>query len=230
MRRFLVRVLPAFFLAAVLGAGFIPWQVTGPVQWLFRRCIPAQGWQLSLRAARWVPWSHLELHDLQVQAPQGGHLHLVKVDVWPRSWTFIRGRWVTRWRFGEIRMDPGSWGIRRPLAQEILSAGPVTTRGFAVLEVDRERMTLSELMLHGPLLRLRAEGWLQGKERGEVDLRGELARFLLEGMHLVPSDQSAPEPWEPFELQVRGALTAPEVRFVSNFFTFALKLNTERKP
>ena len=166
---------------------------------------------------------------LQVQAPGGGRLFLDRVDVRPRAWTLLaRGRWETRWGLGEIRMDPVSWGIRKPLAREILSAVPVTSGGFARVAFERGQMTLQELALHGPLLRLQAEGSLTGRWEAELALEGELRRSLLESMEAELPDP--PEPWEPFELRVRGALASPEIRFTSHFFTFSMGSLGEKQP
>ncbi len=231
MRRPLLRTVLVLLLTGIVAAGFVPWKVTVPTQRLCRFLSSRiTGWQITLQEAQWIPWKSLELADLHLQTPQGGRLHLVKVHLRPQIWTLVRGGWETRWEFEEIRMDPRSWGIRRPVAQQILSAGPVTTGGFAILQVDRRRWTLRELVLHGPLLRLQAEGWLAERTRQvELVLRGELSRDLLEEMNLVNSDQSAPKPWEPFDLQVAGSLAAPEVRFTSNFFTFSMTPQLERK-
>lgn len=232
MRRSPFRFAWLLLLVGGVGAGFVPWKVTASAQRLCRflgNHYPS--WQVTVQEARWIPWQSLELADLQVQTPRGGRLRLVKVRLWPQIWTLVRGDWETRWEFGEIRMDPRSWGIRRPLAQEILSAGPVTQSGFAILKFSRERLTLQELLLHGPQMRLQANGWWAEKtQRAELALRGELPRTLLEGMSLLRSDQALPEPWEPFELQVGGRVAAPEIRFASNFFTFASTPHMERRP
>lgn len=218
-RFFLVSIL----LTVLVAAGFFPWKVTAPAQGLLRRFVRAPGWQLTLTQARWVPWSHLEMSDLKIVSPTGGRLHLVKVNFKPRLWTRALGGWVSRWEFGEIRMDPGSWRIRRPLAQELISAGPVTTSGFALLEMrSPAKRTLEQLVLHGPLLRVRANGSLTDTGRVELDLSGELPRLLLEGMRLGPTDQIDPPEWEPFELKVTGTLPAPAVEFNSSFLKFAL--------
>lgn len=230
MRRRLIEVAWVLLLAGMGGAGFVPWKVTAPAQRLCRFLSSRNaGWQITLQQARWIPWQSLELADLQVQTPRGGRLHLVRVRLHPQIWTLVRGNWETRWEFGEIRMDPRSWNIRRPLAQEILSTGPVTTGGFAILRVDRNQWTLLELVLHGPLLRLQAKGWCAERTRqAELLLNGELPRTLLEAMNLLRPDQALPEPWEPFELRVAGSMAAPEVRFSSNFFTCAMTPQLER--
>jgi len=218
-------------LAGTAAAGFVPWKVTVPAQRLCRLLgSRAAGWRITLQEAQWIPWKSVELADLQVQTPRGGRLHLVKVRLRPRIWTLVRGEWETRWEFEEIRMDPRSFGIRAPLVQEILSAGPVTRNGFAVLRIGRQKLTLQEMVLDGPLLRLRAAGWLAQKaQQAQLALNGQLSRDLLEEMNLVKSDQAAPEPWEPFELRIAGSLAAPDIRFMSNFFTFAMTPQLERR-
>lgn len=159
---------------------------------------------------------------LQVQAPGGGRLSVEQIHLRTRIWELIRGRWETKWTLGEIRMDPSSWGIRAPLAREILSAGPVATDGFARLALEPGKVTLRELELHGPLLRLQAQGsWLFKESEVKLLLKGGLARSLLEGMELSLPDPLSPQPWEPFEFRLRGAWAHPEIRFDSSFYTFS---------
>jgi len=151
----------------VAAAGFVPWRVTVPVDW--------SGWQIIQGEARWIPWSRLELSNLEVRTQGGGRLRLERVEVRPRLWTLAGGRWVTRWRFGEVRVDPDSWGIRQQPAREILSAGPAADGGSAVVQIRRDRWILEQLALHGPLLRLDAKGWLaRERQEGALMLKGEL--------------------------------------------------------
>lgn len=153
--------------AVVAVAGFVPWRVRVPVDW--------NGWKIIQGEARWIPLSRLELSNLEVRTQGGGRLRLARVEVRPRLWTLAGGRWVTWWRFGEVRVDPDSWGIRQQPAREILAAGPAANGGSAVLEIRRDRWILEQLALHGPLLRLDAKGWLarEGRE-GALILKGEL--------------------------------------------------------
>lgn len=153
--------------AAVAAAGFVPWPVPIPADW--------SGLKIIHGEARWIPWSRLELSNLEVRTQGGGLLRLARVEARPRLWTLAEGRWVTGWRFGKVRVDPDSWGIRQQPAQEILSAGPAADGGSAVLQIRRDRWILEQLELHGPFLRLDAKGWLarEGRE-GALMLKGEL--------------------------------------------------------
>ena len=137
---------------------------------------------------------------------------------------------MTRWQFGEIRIDPGSWGIRNPMAQEMLSAGPVTTDGFAVLQCQFMKIVLQQMVLYGPFLRLQAEGYVVQGQQARLALRGELHRTLLEGMNLVESYPKDVVTWEPFEFQMGGSLMHPRLQFHSNFFTFAMNPQVEKRP
>ena len=49
--------------AAMAVAGFVPWKVTTVVQILCRRRF-APAWQITMREARWIPWSRLELDEI----------------------------------------------------------------------------------------------------------------------------------------------------------------------
>ena len=207
----------------MVAAGFVPWKATAHAEWLCRHLgPPISGLKMTPQEIRWIPWSRLEFKRLQVEAPGGGRLLVEELEVRPRFWMLARGQWVTLWRFGGIRMDPDSWGIRQQPAREILSAGPAVSGGLALVQIERDRWSLKQLALRGPLLWLKAEGWLAQRGEGELALRGELLGCLLQGDGFGP--------WEPFELQMRGAWAAPEIRFTSNFFTLIMGPQTERRP
>lgn len=229
-RRGLFRLGLLAGLAGFAFLGFVSWDVTVPIQWVCHRLgVNTNGLEVTVAQAKWIPWRRLELTDLKLHLPQSGRLHLVKVTLSSQPWTLIGGHLTTQWQLGAMRIDPGSWGIHRSLAQEILSSRPVTTDGFAILEYQFGKLILRQMTLHGPLLRLHAEGWFDGGRRANLALRGELLRTLLESMKLVKSDQENVEPWEPFELQVDGALARPQVQFRSSFFTFAMDPPVEEK-
>ncbi len=161
--------------AAVIVAGFLPWNVTAHAEWLFRRLgPPVEGLKITPGEVLWIPWSGLELSHLEVETRGGGRLHFEEVEVRPRLWMLARGEWMTLWRFGEIRVDPGSWGIRQQPAREILSAGPAVSGGLALVRIERDRWTVKQMSLRGPLLWLKAEGWFTQRGVGELSLRGEL--------------------------------------------------------
>ncbi len=229
-RRLSFRIVLIGGLAGLFVLGFIPWDVTGPTGWACRRLGAApQGWEVTVGQARWIPWRRFEFIDLKLRVPQSGRLHLVKVAVFSEPWALLKGYWMTRWQLGEIRIDPGSWGIHSPRAQEMLSSGPITTDGFAILQWQLKKITLQQLMLHGRFLRLHAEGWLTQGRQAHLVLRGELLRTLLEGMNLMESGQENVEPWEPFDLEMAGPLIHPELQFHSKFFTFAMNPQVEKR-
>jgi len=210
--------------AAVVAAGFVPWNLTAHLEGLCRRLgPPVAGWQVTRGEARWTPWSRLELSKLEVRIGAGGRLFLERVEVRPRLWTLALGGWETAWRFGEVRMEPDSWGIRPQPAREILSAEPAADGGSAVMQLRQGRWILKQLAVHGSLIRLDGSGWLaKDRREGELALKGELSGRLLQGEEF--------QPWEPFDLRVRGVLAAPEIRFTSNFFTFAMSPKAENGP
>lgn len=119
-------------------------------------------------------------------------------------------------------MDPGSWGIREPTAQERLSTGPVALEGDFVLRAKVHQLILERLSLWGPYLRLKGEGWLNDRQQAQLHLNGALPRRLLEEARLMKPSLEEPEaPWEPFQGSLEGALAHPHVSFASNFFSFS---------
>lgn len=220
--------LAALAAAAVLG--FFSWEVTRPVQRFLRDSSwGRQGWFCTVERARWTPWNDLELSGVRLQTPAGGKVTVERVFVTPRLFSLRKGRLVTDWDLEEIRMDPGSWGIRKPLAQELLSAGPVAARGFARLSWRPNELLLEQFSLEGSLLRVQAEGWLKPQRQAHLILKGSLSRPVLEGMKLLPPVEGAPS-WEPFDLALDGGLQAPALRFQSRFLTLMLNQPLEKNP
>ena len=200
----------AVVLIAVVTAGFIPWRVTGWVQrWLDARPRPLG---FSVDQARWVPWKHLELNDVRVQAPGGGKLHLARAEVYLRLKDLVRGKVSTEWILGEIRMDPGSWKIRPMLAAEMLSAMPVATQGSVRLNGSSQRMELERLWLTGPVLQLQGAASFPSQEEMHLHLQGALSRSILVAMQVL-SPRDVAEPWQPFRLQLDGPTRSPRIQF-----------------
>jgi hypothetical protein len=124
----------------------------------------------------------------------------------------------------EVRVDPVSWGIRKPLAMEVLSAGPVWTDGSAVLKAGWGQVTLETLRLEGPLSRVQAEGWLTRQSQAHLSLEGTLGRRFLEELNwLEPTGSPEGRRWEPFQLRLHGPLKQPDISFASSFFSISLK-------
>lgn len=209
-----------------LAAGFFSWPAENLFQKFAQRVELKTSWHLEVRQARWIPWRHLELQDLKLETPRGGRLHIVHVQGRPSLGSLFQGVLATHWEIGQIRMDPGSFRIRKPLAQELLSSGPVTDRGKAVLEVARGGVALSSLILTGPFLRLHARGWA-GAEAIHLEVEGQLAQQILEGMDLLKSDRSDPLAWEPFQIRLNGKLPVPQFSFLSDFFSVSLPARPE---
>lgn len=211
-----------------LSLGLVSWPVTRPLNWFLVGLEEKSGWHLSVSEARWIPYRVLELTDLKLKIPGGGRMHILKVSIYPRIGPILSGRLMTQWRLGEGRIDPGSWGIRRSIAQEMLSAGPVTREGEALIQMGLNKITLQNLTLQGPLLQLQAEGWMNDNHQAQLNMEGALARKLLEGMSLIkPEDRQTSDGWEPFKLHLQGELAHPEISFASNFFSVSLKTHGE---
>lgn len=216
------------WLVVLCGIGFIPWPMTSPLQWLCRVATQDSGWQVSVGHARWIPWQDVELTDLKVRAPRGGQIHITQVRVGLVPWHLMRGVVGTQWKFAEIRMDPASWNIRQPLAKEVLSAGAVTNQGQALLSAQWGKVILTGLTLGGPMLRLHAVGWLTETKHIQLSLDGQLSRVLLEEMNLMRPENPKTRTWEPFTINLQGALASPEVSFASNFLTISLRTHGEK--
>ncbi|MBI3333260.1 MAG: hypothetical protein HYZ93_04140 [Candidatus Omnitrophica bacterium] len=202
IRLFFLSLLGIALLAGIV-LGTVSWPVTDPLNSLFHSMEVRWGWRLAVSQASWTPWRDLEVKDLKLESPQGGRFHVVDLKVLPHFGSLLKGSLATEWRLGEIRVDPGSWGIRQPALEEILSAGPVTTSGFALLQLGLDRMTLKTFYLKGPLGRVEGQGSLTRGEDVDLVMSGALAR-------------------EPFSLKLRGALGRPQVSFTSNFLSISM--------
>lgn len=215
-------------LAAVGLLGFVPYPATAPVEWLCARRIRDSGWLVSVAKARWTPWGWIDMEDVRLQTQKGAKLHVVRARVRSMPGSLFLGHFVTQWQIGEIRMDPASWGIRRPLAQEILSAGPVTTSGVATVRLEGRRISMDSLSLRGDLLRTQGQGFLDGQGRIHLLLTGQLARSLLIGMNLLRQDAAQDvRQGEPFLFQAVGTWNRPELVFASAFHSVRIQPRRE---
>ena len=210
------------WLGAALAVGLlgsIPYPVTAPVQWLCASATGDSGWAVSVARARWTPWGWIDLEDVRLQTQKGARLHVVRAKVRSVPVSLLLGHLLTQWRIGEIRMDPASWGIRRPLAQEILSAGPVTTTGAATVRLKGRGIFLEAFALQGDLLRAQGQGSWDGQGKIHLLLTGQLARSILIGMNLLKQDaMQAHRQGEPFLFQAVGSWNRPELLFASTFY------------
>ncbi|MBI3312244.1 MAG: hypothetical protein HYZ88_01800 [Candidatus Omnitrophica bacterium] len=212
----------------VCAAGFVPWRVTEAVQ-SFLNGPRMAGWSFSVGQAFWAPWKSLKMRDVMVQTPGGGKLHLVKAEFFLKPRSLFKGSFSTEWVLGEIRMDPVSWNIRSALAQEILSASPVTTGGSGILELRREEIRIERFLLTGSVLQMSGNLAVGARRQIQLHLQGDLSREILEAMQLLSSREPS-EPWQPFELRLEGRIDSPRIQFESNFRSFILDQRLERNP
>ncbi len=226
--RFLV--IGLLFLS-LIGLGLISWPVTHSVNgWLHRVFNEKSGWDLSIGEARWVPFRNVvELRDLKLKFPGGGRLHLVKLRITPDLLSILHGYLTTRWELEEGRIDPGSWGIHKPMAVELLSSGPVANEGAAILQISFDRVLFQTLTLSGSMLRLQLDGWLLGGDQAHLNLSGALPRKLLVGLDLLKPEAQTASLWEPFQMRLYGTLAHPDISFASNFFSLSLTSHGEQK-
>ena len=222
------------WLAAGMGifllSGFISWRVTRPVRWFGDRLMKGSGCSFTVGKAFWIPWRRLELQDVGLRVKGGGHLHLSRVNVRPVLASLPRGYLEARWDLGEVRLDPGSWNIQQPMAQEILGAEPVTTHGSAVLRVERNSLRLQRFSAEGPLLRLEGEGSFEEKgPLARLTVTGSLHRDLLQGMGLVFEEDKSVSSWEPFQFRLEGMLSRLSILFESSFHRLAIQPQGETR-
>ena len=214
-------------LLVLAGLGMVSWPVTQPVNGLFRRLPGGSGWHLSVDQANWVFWKGLELRDLKIQVPGGGKIHFVRIWVAPGFTGLLQGRGAARCRLQEGRVDPSSWGVRKPLLVEILSAGPVIQGGSALLQMEFGRVLLRTLALQGALLRLEQGSGSFGTDQVHVELQGALARNLLAQIGLSKTESQGVPAWEPFQFHLHGNVKNPEISFTSSFLSFSFKSRGE---
>jgi hypothetical protein len=207
-------------LGAILGLGFCAWGVTSPVRNYLHRVSGPAGWSFTVDRAVWIPWKGLKMAGLRVQAPGGGRLYLVEVEMAPRIVSLIHGGLMTEWAAGEIRMDPVSWGISRSMAQEMLSSGPVSTGGTARIQWRVGECRLDQFQFKGPMLRAAGQGWLRKGQSGYLDVQGELSQGILQGMALLP---------ESFAFRLEGNLASPRLEFHSRFLNIAPRQPKENR-
>lgn len=229
-RAFLSAGIGLACLGGILGLGFRPWGVTSPVQRILRRISGSAGWSFTVDRATWIPWKELKMIGLRIQTPSGGRLHLVEVKMAPQVVSLVRGELMTEWAVGEIRMDPGSWGIHRSIAQEILSSGPVSTEGTAQIQWKVWECRLDRFQLKGPVLRAKGQGWLRKGASGHLDVQGELSQGILQGMgmDLLPISPERPG-WESFAFRLEGDLASPRLEFHSRFLDIAPRQPKENR-
>ncbi len=207
----------------LFGLGWVAWPVTGPVNRVLNAFSRDLGCRLKIDRARWIPWRHLEMEEVQMETSGGGRLHWEQVRVKIQPASFLSGQLVLRGRLGKGRIDPGSWGLRKPAVQEMLSSGPVVERGDLDLQIGMEKILLRAFRLQGPVLRLQAEGWWEGRHLAHLTLEGSLARRLLEEMDLLEPQDPPGQTWEPFRMLLEGSLLRPKISFASSFYTFSFK-------
>lgn len=206
-----ILILAAALSIAVIGS--LAWDVTALLPRAAARLEAATGVHLTAAEVRWTPWKELDLKDVKIQTRGGGRLHVTNVSIQPKMGSIFRGRLTTLWQIGEIRIDPASWGIRFPAAQELLSAGPVSSHGDARIHLTSEKLAIEKLSLQGPMLQVVLQGWVSHERQGNLSLEGAFPRKLLEEMNLMLPAQQAVNPWEPFRMQLEGRISNPQIDF-----------------
>ncbi len=188
--------------AGALGIGFVPWPVTVPLNGILLQWSGASGWYASVRKVRWTPFQSVRAAEVRLSSPRGSLLHLVGLSARLKGARFLVGRPTFLLTVSEIRLDPGSFGIRDRLALELLSTGPVVTQGRAELLGGWGGLILKDLMLEGPLLRVMAQGRLVPRQKMDWRMEGFLAGRLVESLRLV--GEGNVQPWEPFSVRWVG--------------------------
>ena len=216
-----VRLLALGCGMAIAVSGFFHYPVTGPVRRWGQGLIRNSGWKISVGRARWVPWSGLDVYDLNFQRDRGGRLQVDHIHIIPEPFSLFLGYLATRWDVGQIQVDPGSWGIQSSPVQDILSSKPVITSGSARVGLRYNRIELERLALEGPLLSLGGEGWWRNEPQLQLAFKfqGRLARLMLESAGLYNGSEKG-DLWEPFQGWVGNTTGRVRLSFDSNFFKF----------
>ncbi|PIQ82059.1 MAG: hypothetical protein COV76_05850 [Candidatus Omnitrophica bacterium CG11_big_fil_rev_8_21_14_0_20_64_10] len=216
-------------LLLLLSLGFFPWPVTIPLNEGLRR-LNHSAWQLSVGSAQWAPWRELKLRDLRIRSPQGGLIHVVRGTVQPQWGNLLWARMEFDCRAEDLRMDPGSWRIRKDLAKELLSAGPLFDAGRARVVMDSGGWLLEDGVLQGRLLHGRLRGEWSSSSRVGLWISGRVVRLLLYGLDLIRLE--AGEDFyvsEPFSLRLVGEPPHLDLEFKSDFRSFSFTRSDRRK-
>ena len=205
------RLAVAGTLAAVVVVGAVPWPVTGPVQGYLSRASRGTGLSPTVERAVWTPWRSLEITGLRLSSPLKGMLRAARVEASPAWPGLALGRLRLKCVFKEVLWDPGS-------------EEQVRVDGQGVLRLAWKGPVMEGLSLQGPVVRLRAEGWLRDGREALFVLEGEVARALLERMKWSQLSEPSGREWEPFQFRLEGPLARPSVRFTSPFLTFSMNI------
>lgn len=205
---------------AAAGAGWVEWDVSWAAPWVATAVRRETGWSVEIGRVWVTPWRGLRAQDVKVQPPGGGWVHALGVSVRYAPSDVRHGRVTSWWRAGPIRMDPGSWKIRRPGAVAQLSERPIAEAFQGTVTVGLGMVRMERLRIRGWALRgAGAAAWERGAAR--YWLRGQIAAPVLEalGFHKVRGT------WAWFVYRVEGPVQHPTVVFRSRFWSLTLKPN-----
>ncbi len=165
----------------------------------------------------WItPCRQVRATDVVVTSAVGGRLHAESVFVRYRLRDLLLGRLTSRWRIQRVRMDPGSWHLKRHRAVATLSERPVADTVTMRLTWRPHLVTLHYLRILGPFLRAEGQGtWSRGTIR--LWVLGQCAGSLLRDLG-VP--HSRPRGWEPIVLRLNGPVRRPALSVKVRKFSF----------
>ena len=212
-RRWLVA---AALTAACAGAGLMEWNVS----WAAPAIGRWTGGAVEMGRLWVVPWRGLRAQDVKIRPPGAGRLHARTLVVRYRWFDVPRGRVAARWQAEHIRLDPGSWKIRRPAAVALLSEGPVMDVMHGTLAWGPRGVAVERLRFQGWTMR-GAGGGVWGRGVLQWWIRGQASTALLEtlGFHKTRGA------WESFACRAAGPVRRPTVGFRSRFFSLTWTLN-----
>ncbi len=166
-----------------------------------------------------IPCRQVRATDVVVTPAGGGRLHAESVFVRYRLGDLLRGHLTSRWRIQRVRIDPGSWHLKRRQAVATLSERPVAdTVTMRLTWRPPHLVTLHYLRILGPFLRAEGQGtWSNGTVR--LWILGQAACSLLRDLG-VP--HSRPRGWEPIVLRLNGPVRRPALSLKVRKFSFQM--------
>ena len=202
------------------AAGWVEWEVSWAAPWVAASVSRWTGGSVEIGRLWVTPWRGLRAQDLKVRPPGGGWLHAQSFAVRYRPSDVWRGRAATQWRIDTLRLDPGSWKIRRAGAVTLLSEGPIVGTLYGTVSVGFKTLRVESLRVRGGVLRASGAGvWKQGNAHWWV--RGQVASPVLEALGIRKTRGA----WESFEYRVEGPVRRPTTAFRSRFLSLTLKPN-----
>ena len=209
--------------AGIAWCGMKEWSVPWAIPWVVSTITQRTGWPIQIGALWMTPAVGFRAKDVILEMGHG-RLHAETVVVRYAAAGILHRDVTSTWRLQGIRIDPGSWKIRRPQAVSLMASGPVLDEAKFHVRFRPGTMTVEQLRARGWTLRAHGGGmWGVGSEATmRCWVRGQLATSLLRAMGM-PRVRGT---WEPFQFSTGGSVKRPAVRFKTR--SIALNVGQEK--